>query len=182
MTTTLAATTQAATVPLSLPDAGGATAAAALVVAGVFMWRGVLPRITALLMLVAGAGLASGWVQHAVTSVVSHISGWIGGITSAAFGASIPWLIAFVLAVYLTVELFPTQRLIQNIPATAKRFFSGGITTRTPPTKVGAAVVAFVFPMLGGAIPGETGTAVATVCNAVAAPLSGLLQSAFGIA
>lgn len=137
---------------------GTAVAVVALAVAGTLMWKRRLPKIVALLALVAGAGLSSGFLGRLLERGIDGAASLMGSLTSAAFGAAVPAVLAVVGLIVFIHDLWPGNR--------AGRLTAG---------------VGLALPPLLGHLGGAAGSIAGSGVEAVGSAVGGALGALFGV-
>lgn len=134
---------------------GTAVAVIALAIAGVLTWKHRMPKIVALLALVAGSGLQTGWVGQMLDAGMDGVASLVGALTSAAFGVAVPAVVAVVSLIVYVHDMWPKH--------------SAGRVT---------AAIGFLLPTLvtylGGAAGSLSGSGVDMVGNSVGKVLGAL--------
>jgi hypothetical protein len=136
---------------------GTAAGGIALAVAAVLLWKDRLPKITALLMLAAGAGITGGVIGRLMQRGVDWAAGWVGQLTSQAIGVAVPAVLAVVFTVLFIHDMWPHH----------------------PATRV-TAVVAFFVPVLAVGLPGAAGSVLSSALDALRSVTTGAVASIFG--
>lgn len=136
---------------------GVTTAVIALAIAGTLTWKRKLPKIVALLALVAGAGLTSGWVGNTLHSCVGALADLVGSFTSSAFGVAVPAVIAVVGLIIFVHDIWPRH--------SASRLTAG---------------VGLVLPVLLTYLGGVAGSAAGSVIDGISSAASSALTALFG--
>lgn len=170
MSLTLAATEAAAASPLHITGADATTGMAALVIAGILIWRTWTPRFRHLLFLVAGAALAGPLLGTYVDKLTRSAPGWLP-----------VWTLGLAATVFLVVELFPHQQHRSQLLTKVKSLHHGGWVKRGQTGGLITHAVAFVYPLLAGTLPGALGRAVPQVANAAAVLPMTLIHSGLGV-
>lgn len=134
---------------------GTAVAVIALAIAGVLVWKHKMPKIVALLAVVAGSGLQSGWLGQLLHAGVNGVASMVGSLTNAAFGVAVPAVVAVVALIIYVHDMWP-------------RHNAGHLT----------AALGFVLPTLitylGGAAGSLSGSGVDMVSSVIGRALAAL--------
>lgn len=136
---------------------GVATAVIALAIAGTLMWKRKMPKTVAVLALVAGAGLTSGWVGQTLHGLVGAGADLVGSLTSSAFGVAVPAILAIVGLIIFAHDIWPKNK--------ANRI---------------TAVVGLVLPVLLTYLGGVAGSAAGAVISGIGSAASRALSALFG--
>lgn len=134
---------------------GTAIAVIALAIAGVLTWKHKMPKIVALLTLVAGGGLQTGWVGRMLEAGVDAVAALVGSATSAAFGVAVPAVVAVVALIIYVHDMWP-------------RHSAGRVTAGI------GLLLPTLIEYLGGAAGSLSGAGVDMVGNAVGRALGAL--------
>lgn len=137
---------------------GTAVAVVALAIAGTLMWKKRLPKIVALLALVAGAGLTSGFLGGLLERGISGAGSLMASLTSAAFGTAVPVVLAVVGLIVYVHDLWPGNR--------AGRLTAG---------------IGLVLPLLIGHLGGAAGSIAGSGVEAIGSAVGGALSALFGV-
>lgn len=128
---------------LHLPAPGAVSAAIPLFVIGILLWRRILPRTAAILALLAGAALRSGWLY----SAIHHLLGWattaVNAFTGHVMGGAVPGGLALIMLIVYVTELKLDAETINRLTGarTTVRSFVGagaGYSGTRPFVGVGA--------------------------------------------
>ncbi|MGH3321330.1 MAG: hypothetical protein ACRDN9_14360 [Streptosporangiaceae bacterium] len=123
-----------------------ATAVIALAIAGVLAWKRKMPKATALLTLIAGAGITGGTAGRLLHQGLAWSSDMVGSLTSAAFGTAVPSVLAVVALVVYVHDMWPKHKANHS-----------------------TAVVGLVLPLLVTALGGAAGSLAAQAIDMVGA-------------
>lgn len=134
---------------------GTAVAVIALAIAAVLTWKHKMPKIVALLTLVAGSGLQTGWVGRMLGAGVDAVAALVGSATSAAFGVAVPAVVAVVAFIVYVHDMWP-------------RHSAGRVTAGI------GLLLPTLIEYLGGAAGSLSGSGVDMVGNAVGRALGAL--------
>lgn len=170
MSLTLAATEAAAASPLHINGADATVGTAALVVAGILIWRTWTPKFRHLLFLVAGAALAAPLLGSYMNTLTRSAPDWLP-----------VWALGLAATVFLVVELFPHRQHRSGLISKVKTLHHGDWIKRGQITGLPTHAVAFVYPLLAGTLPGPLGRAVPQVANAIAVLPMTLIHSGLGV-
>jgi hypothetical protein len=114
---------------LNLPTPSAVSAAIPLFLIGLLLWRRILPRTAAILALLAGAALRSGWLYTAI----HHLLGWanraIGATTGTLMGGAVPGALALIMLIVYVTELKLDAEVISRLMGArtnARSFFGAG--------------------------------------------------------
>lgn len=138
---------------------GVVTAVIALAVAGALTWKRRLPKTVALLALVAGSALTTGFVGHILHKVAHWVAGLTASLTSAAFGVAVPSALVVVALIVFVHDVWPGNK--------AGRL-TAGIGLMLPP------LIAYV----GGAAGSLAGSGIGALGGAVSSALRALFGGA----
>lgn len=136
---------------------GTAVAVIALTIAGVLMWKRKMPKIVALLMLVAGGGLQAGWLGGILASGIDAAAALAGSLTSAAFGTAVPAVLAVVGLIVYVHDMWPKH--------SAGRLTAG---------------IGLVLPALVSYLGGAAGSIAGSGVDAIGGAIGGALGALFG--
>jgi hypothetical protein len=183
---------------LGLTNPGAVSAAIPLFVIGILLWRRALPRVAALLALLAGTTLTHGWLYTAIHTSVGAASAALNAMTSAALGGVVPGGLALILAIVYILQITPDEATFSRLaavrtrglrlPTSTGRGYIGGRTMlasrRTKPRwpeKLGALGVGLVLPAVVTTIPGDAGAALTSAINVIGGLGATVLQHTIGI-
>lgn len=83
--------------------------ALALVLAGLFYWLGVFPKIQVLLGFVGTCIVTGGLFGSLLTKAVTFVSNLLGTLTGKIFGVAIPGILVIILLVLFVHDLSPKK-------------------------------------------------------------------------
>jgi len=164
------AATEAAATPIHITGADTATGTAALVLAGILIWRTWTPRFRHLLFLVAGAALAGPLLGSYVSKLTGTAPDWLP-----------VWTFGLVATVFLLVELFPHQQHRSSLMSKVKTLHHGHWVRRGQAEGLTTHAVAFVWPLLAATLPGALGRGAPKVANTLAVMPLTLIHSLLGV-
>jgi hypothetical protein len=127
----------------------------AAVLALLLAWKRKAPKITALLALIAGAGLTAGMIGTYTSRFVTYTQGLTATATNQAVGVAVPAILGITLAFIVLHDMWPKHN--------ASRF---------------TAVAAFFLPVVAASIPGPFGDGVRALINGVVGVGGGLIGGA----
>ncbi len=181
---------------LGLPAPTAVSAAVPLFVIGLLLWRRVLPRLAAVLALLAGAALTDGWLHIAIRAILTAITTVINVVTRTTMGGVVPGALAIVLAIYYVLELRldaetvnrllarrrPRVRRLRepDIWAPSRAALTVGSKPRWP-RKLGALAVGLALPSVVTTIQGPAGSVVASAVNIIGGLMAASLEHTIGI-
>lgn len=191
MTSTFAfAPVQAADLHMTSP--GAVSAAIPLFVIGLLLWRRVLPRVAALLALLAGTALSHGWLYTAIHALVTATTTVINLVTRTTLGGVVPGGLALILTIYYVLQVTPDEHTFARLAAVRARrsggrgygrpltLGSGRVRPRWP-EKLGALGVGLFLPAVAATIPGSVGATVTSAINIVGGLGATALANTIGI-
>lgn len=137
---------------------GTAVAVVALAIAGVLTWKRKMRKTVALLTLVAGAGLQTGWVGQMLNAGIGGLTSLTGSLTNAAFGVAVPAVAAVVALIVYVHDMWPKH--------------SAGL---------GTAVLGLALPNLIGYLGGAAGSLSGSGVDMAGSAIGKLLGALFGV-
>ncbi|MCK9895203.1 hypothetical protein [Frankia sp. AgB32] len=193
---------QAQTLHLTNPTA--VSAAIPLFVIALLLWQRRLPRVTALLGLLAGAALSRGWLHLAIRAGVHWTNVVIDTVTRTTLGGAVPGALALILAIYYVLQIVPNEQTFASLAGARQRvgrlgrsedlhswpraIGSGGggrdrVGRDRPrrPEKLGALGVGLTLPAVAATIPGSVGAIVLSAITIIGGAGATVLQHTIGI-
>ncbi|SBW21078.1 hypothetical protein FDG2_1893 [Candidatus Protofrankia californiensis] len=180
---------------LGLPAPTAVSAAIPLFVIALLLWRRVLPRLAAILALLAGAALTDGWLHIVIHAVLGAITTVINVVTRTTMGGVVPGAVAIVMAIYYVLELRLDAETVNRLLARKPRLGR----TRDPygwapgrlaltvgskprwPRRLGALAVGLALPSVVTTIQGPVGAGVTSAVNILGGLMAVGLDHTIGI-
>ncbi len=184
---------------LGLPTPAAVSAAIPLFVIGLLLWRRVLPRVAAILALLAGAALTRGWLYIVIHTVLDTTTTVINAVTRTAMGGIVPGALAIVMAIYYVLQVRVDAETVNRLldartrgvrglrPSAAGGPGRGGLalTSGRPrprwPRMVGALLVGLALPSVVATIPGTVGALAVSSVNVVGGLMAAGLDHTIGL-
>ncbi len=192
---------------LHLPTPGAVSAAVPLFVIGLLLWRRVLPRLAAMLALLAGAALNHGWLFTAIHGLLGGTTAVINIVSRTTLGSVVPGALAMVMAIYYALAIKLDSATVNRLLAarhtplrTLRRgsyagsyagggwggstlALAGGEDGGRPrwPRKLGALAVGLALPAVITTIPGTVGTVAQSAVNLIGGLMAAGLDHTIGI-
>ncbi len=185
---------------LGLPAPAAVSAAIPLFVIGLLLWRRVLPRVAAILALLAGAALTHGWLFIVIHTVLDTTTTVINVVTRTAMGGIVPGALAIVMAIYYVLQVRVDAETVNRLLDARTRGIRGlrpsaggggpgrgglALTTGRPrprwPRMLGALLVGLALPSVVATIPGTVGALAVSSVNVVGGLMAAGLDHTIGI-
>lgn len=189
---------------VGLPAPNSVSAAVPLFFVAVLLWRRKLPRVAALLGLLAGTGLSGGWLKTAIDFVLHWTTWLVNLVTTTTVGGVVPGALALLMCIYYVLELSVDAATFERLlgggghrfasrrrPHAGRSRVGGGYALalrdtgdsgrRGRPEKLGALAVGTALPSVAATIGGNAGVAVSSSINLVGGLLAGLLKITVGL-
>ena len=189
---------------LGLPAPGTVSAAIPLFVIAILVALRRLPRLAAMLALLAGSALSSGWLYTAIHTVLDATTTVINTITRTTLGSVVPGALAMIMAIYylmaIRLDSATVERLLaarhtswRNLGRASRSYgahawagvrlaLTAGERTRPRrPEKLGALVVGLALPAVVTSIPGTVGDLAESGVNLIGGLMAAGLQHTIGI-
>ncbi|KQC35045.1 hypothetical protein UK82_28725 [Frankia sp. ACN1ag] len=190
---------------LHLTNPGAVSAAIPLFVIGLLLWQRRVPRVAALLALLAGAALSRGWLYTAIHAGTHAANMVINEVTRTTLGGAVPGALALVLAIYYVLQLIPDENTFAALASARTRAgalgrgrgqgdvygwpraIGSGRTGRAGrdrprrPEKLGALGVGLTLPAVAATIPGSVGSVVTSAITIISGAGATVLQHTLGV-
>jgi hypothetical protein len=191
---------------VGLPAPGGVSAAIPLFVIAILLWLRRLPRVAAMLALLAGSALSTGWLYLTIHTVLGGITTVINTTLRTTLGSAVPGALAMVMAIYYVLAIRLDKATVERLLSarngswrtlgrshtTSSSYggggyaFAGALTTGEKtrkgwPDKLGALIVGLALPAVVTSIPGTVGDLSVTSVNVIGGLMAAGLEHTIGI-